>query len=117
RPSTDAERPAQTASLKHSASSTRSPAGASSPQATDPDEAPLPRSSVRAAADAPPAETWSRLQSDDLAVFTANLRAAGLPDRQVRLLVNAEINDRFRAREEALRPPRTERKYWETRDS
>ncbi|CAM2934245.1 hypothetical protein [Rariglobus hedericola] len=77
----------------------------------------LPASVVPAAADAPPLETWKRLQSADLSVFTANLRAAGLPDRQIRMLINAEINDRFRAREEALRPPQPERKYWENRNN
>ncbi len=76
-------------------------------------DSPRPVSTVPPAPDAPPPETWSRLQSADLAIFTANLRAAGLPEPRVRMLVIAEINDRFRAREEALRPPRVERNYWE----
>lgn len=78
---------------------------------------PSPDSVVPPAPDAPPANTWTRLQSADLATFVANLRAAGLPDRQVRMLVNAEINDRFRAREDAVRPARPERKYWEDRNN
>ncbi|MDF3056160.1 MAG: hypothetical protein K0R17_375 [Rariglobus sp.] len=77
----------------------------------------LPASTVPPAPDAPPPETWNRLQSTDLATFVANLRAAGLPDRQVRMLVNAEINERFRAREEAVRPSRPSRNYWEPGDT
>lgn len=73
----------------------------------------LPASAVLPSPGAPPSETWARIQSHDLAVFAANLRAAGLPERQLRMLVNAEINDRFRAREEAVRPPRPPRNFWE----
>lgn len=92
------------------------PAAAAARPAAPSGEPALPASAVPPAPDAPPPETWKRLQSSDLATFTANLRAAGLPDRQVRMLVNAEINDRFRAREEAARPPQAARKYWEERN-
>lgn len=72
-----------------------------------------PEVSAPPAPDAPPPETWERLRSSDLPTFVANLRAAGLPERMVRILINAEINDRFRAREEAARPKRPKRDYWE----
>ena len=74
-------------------------------------------SAVLPSHNAPPSETWARIQSGDLAVFVANLRAAGIPERQLRLLVNAEINDRFRAREEAVRPPRPPRNFWDVGNS
>ncbi|MFA6289232.1 MAG: hypothetical protein WC661_17755 [Opitutaceae bacterium] len=64
----------------------------------------------------PSAGTWAVVHSDDLSAYTANLRAAGLPDRLVRMIINAEINERFKAREEALRPARPPRKYWEKDD-
>ncbi|MFA6959271.1 MAG: hypothetical protein WC205_00805 [Opitutaceae bacterium] len=94
----------------HTLRSSPGPSG-STPATSSP-----PASVVPPSPDAPPPDTWAHLRSSDLAVFTANLRAAGLPDRQVRMLINAEINDLFRAREEALRPPRTDRKYWENRN-
>lgn len=91
----------------------RSAASAGATTSSAPDEPALPASTVPPAPDAPPPETWSRLQSADLPTFVANLRAAGLPDRQIRMLVNAEINDRFRSREQAARPPREPHNYWE----
>ena len=65
----------------------------------------------------PPADTWEHIQSGDMSAYTGNLRAAGLPDRLVRLIINAEINERFKAREEAARPKRAPRKYWENFDN
>jgi hypothetical protein len=94
-----ARRSASSAGAGHASSSSSEPA--------------LPASTVPPAPEAPPPETWRRLQSADLATFVANLRAAGLPDLQIRMLVNAEINERFRSREEAARPPRNPRNYWE----
>ena len=55
---------------------------------------------------------WRTLQSDDLATFTANLRAAGFPDRLVRALIAGEIEERFRAREATLAPAK-KTSYWQ----
>ncbi len=55
---------------------------------------------------------WSALHSDDPAIFTANLRAAGFPDHVVRALIIATIEDRFRAREAALPLP-AKVPYWQ----
>jgi hypothetical protein len=60
---------------------------------------------------------WAALHSNDLAKYAANLRAAGLPDSLVRRIIAAEIDEQFRAREEALRPPRKPLKYWQTDSS
>ena len=61
---------------------------------------------------APARAAWSTVHSDDLATFAANLRAAGFPDRLVRALLAAEIDDRFRARETALRSAK-KTPYWQ----
>ncbi len=62
------------------------------------------------------AEVWAKAYSEDLPTLTQNLRSAGLPDRLVRAIVSAEINERFKAREEALKPKRASSNYWETDD-
>lgn len=87
-----------------------SPAPAALPEFTAPTRTASPSADV-------PAGVWPAIESTDLAVFTANLRAVGLPDRLVRILINAEINERYRAREAALRPPRPQREFWETRSN
>lgn len=56
---------------------------------------------------------WRALRDDDLATFTRNLRAAGLADYLVRAIITAEIDERFRAREEALAPKRPRLRYWQ----
>ena len=61
-------------------------------------------------------ETWRKAYSEDLPTLATNLRAAGLPDRLVRAIVGAEINERFKAREEALKPKRAPDNYWESQD-
>jgi hypothetical protein len=63
-----------------------------------------------------PAEVWEKAYSADLPTLTQNLRAAGLPDRLVRAIVSAEINERFKAREEALKPKQASSNYWESQD-
>jgi hypothetical protein len=60
---------------------------------------------------------WAALHSDDITQYTGNLRAAGLSDSLVRRIIAAEIDEQFRAREEALRPPRKQLKYWQTDNS
>ena len=59
------------------------------------------------------ADTWEKVVSHDLPTYTANLYAAGLPERLVRAIINAEINERFKGREEALRGKREKRGFWE----
>ena len=59
---------------------------------------------------------WAAIASDDLGTYAANLRATGLPDRLVRAIINAEINERFKARENALKPARASDNYWESSD-
>jgi hypothetical protein len=80
---------------------------------------PVSPSSPRAKARAqlPVADALAAAVSTDLPVYTENLRKAGVPDRFVRAIINAEINERFRAREEALSPKREERQYWESRET
>ncbi len=63
-----------------------------------------------------PSETWSKAYSEDLPTLATNLRTAGLPDRLVRAIVGAEINERFKAREDALKPKRAPDNYWESQD-
>lgn len=80
---------------------------------------PLPvgtESSVEAtkttASAAPSPDSLNQLRSEDLHVFAANLRAAGFEDRLVRAIITAEIDERFREREEALTPDRVKLPYW-----
>lgn len=47
---------------------------------------------------------WTKIYSTDVSVFAANLRAAGVPEATVGLLVSQEINARFKEREQALEP-------------
>lgn len=61
-------------------------------------------------------ETWRKAYSEDLPTMAQNLRTAGLPDRLVRAIVGAEINERFKAREDALKPKRAPDNYWESQD-
>lgn len=61
----------------------------------------------------PAANALASAISADLPTYTENLRKAGVPDRLVRAIINAEINDRFRDREDALRPKRKDHQYWE----
>ena len=59
---------------------------------------------------------WKALRSDDLATFTAKLRAAGVADDLLRAAVRAEIERRFQLREEVLRPKR-KLKFWQRDDA
>ena len=62
------------------------------------------------------AEAWKNVYSEELPALTQNLRAAGLPDRLVRAIVGAEINERFKAREDALKSKQAPSNYWDTQD-
>lgn len=63
-----------------------------------------------------PPDTWAKIHREDLPSYAANLRAAGLPERLIRTLVNAELNERFKAREDALKPKSAPANYWEADD-
>ena len=73
---------------------------------------PVPSGSFATNHSAPARAAWSAVHSDDLATFAANLRTAGFPDRLVRALLAAEIDERFRARETALRSAK-KTPYWQ----
>jgi hypothetical protein len=47
---------------------------------------------------------FHQMYSPDVRQFAANLRAAGCPEETVRDIIVAEVNKRYRAQEEALRP-------------
>lgn len=64
----------------------------------------------------PSAETLAQIDHTDLPTYIISLRTAGLPPHLVRALVNAELNERFKAREEALKPKRKTANYWEAED-
>jgi hypothetical protein len=49
-----------------------------------------------------PAALWPQLQSDDPSRFAANLRGAGVPAATVRLLVSAQLRERYLARQREL---------------
>lgn len=72
----------------------------------------------RIVAVSPPTATaaWQALESEDLASFTSNLRAAGLAEPLVRAIVRATIDEQFRKSEEALVPSRPAPNYWEADD-
>lgn len=64
----------------------------------------------------PSAETLASLDPAQLTTYVTALRTAGLPPHLLRALVNAELNERFKAREEALKPKRKTTGYWEADD-
>lgn len=56
------------------------------------------------------------LDPSAIGTYVAELRAAGFPAHLVRALVNAEINERFKAREEAIKSKNKSVSYWESDD-
>jgi hypothetical protein len=64
----------------------------------------------------PSAATLAALDPTHLTTYITARRSAGLPPHLVRALVNAELNERFKAREDALKPKRTPANYWEPDD-
>jgi hypothetical protein len=54
-----------------------------------------------------PGGIWAKIYSSDIPTYAANLRAAGVPEATLGLLVSQEINARFKAREQALEPSLT----------
>ena len=61
----------------------------------------------------PAAVAWQTIYSKDTAVFTANLRAAGVSEPLIRAFVEADIDRQFAAREKALLPPEKPRGWWQ----
>ncbi len=59
------------------------------------------------------AASLAALDPTQLGSYAADLRAAGFPAHLVRALINAEINERFKAREEAVKAKRVPIEYWE----
>lgn len=55
---------------------------------------------------------WSELESPDLAVYVANLRAIGCPERTIRDLVVAEVDELLQARVRAIVDP-VQGRFWE----
>lgn len=51
-----------------------------------------------------PTGLWAKIHSPDIATYAANLRAAGVPEATVGVLISQEINARFKDRERALEP-------------
>jgi hypothetical protein len=64
----------------------------------------------------PSAATLASIDPAQLTTYITALRTAGLPPHLVRALVNAELNERFKAREDALKPKRKTTNYWEPED-
>lgn len=60
---------------------------------------------------------WTTFHSDNLATLVARLRAAGFPDRAIRVMVQAEIGARYDARLEELSRSELTAPFWKTRAS
>ncbi|MBE2214473.1 MAG: hypothetical protein IAE82_11430 [Opitutaceae bacterium] len=76
-----------------------------------------PASGVAGAPSAPASETtlWSALDLGDLRSVAAALRAAGIPEDDVRVIVGAVIDDRYKARFEAIEARERQRPFWSVR--
>ncbi|MGC4072044.1 MAG: hypothetical protein QM760_05920 [Nibricoccus sp.] len=59
----------------------------------------------------PYAPLWEKLRTGDASVV-ASLRAAGWPEEAIRALVEAQVNDLYRARSRALTPDYSKVEYW-----
>ncbi|HSI09043.1 MAG: hypothetical protein ACAH89_03875 [Rariglobus sp.] len=91
-------------------------AHSSSVSSVTPSSRPTAGAASASASGLPSAETLAKLDGTDLPAYIIALRATGLPPHLVRALVNAELNERFKAREEALKPKRKTASYWESED-
>lgn len=67
-------------------------------------------------APASPTAVLKAAYHSDPTIFQARLRATAIPDHIRRALIEAAIDDQFRAREEALAPPRADLGWWQWRD-
>lgn len=58
---------------------------------------------------------WNLLEADDYPTFIANLRKIGCPDETIRLLVSAEINEKYNQQmQDMMRSGDDEFKFWAT---
>jgi len=69
-----------------------------------------PGSAAKTAIDA---ETWTRLQTDDLPAFLARLRAEGFPPALVRAIMAEQVRVQFAPRRAALNRKGADRPFWE----
>ncbi|MEO7413233.1 MAG: hypothetical protein ABIZ81_07735 [Opitutaceae bacterium] len=58
--------------------------------------------------------SWTALNTGDLRVLAARLKAAGFPPAPVRAVLAAQINESFKARREQLLPKLEDRPFWQT---
>jgi hypothetical protein len=58
------------------------------------------------------AQTWTKLQSDDLATFVQHLRDNGFPPNLIRAILAAQIRERFAAQRKAIEGDSQGRDYW-----
>ena len=78
--------------------------------ASDPKAGSLPAERSASSSDRPP-RPWQNLQSDDLRIYTANLRAAGFPEPLVHKIIIAELDRQIAA--ERRRAP-VDTNFWKT---
>lgn len=58
-------------------------------------------------------EAWSVFNSGDLATLAAQMRKAGLSEKFVRRVIEAQIRESFKARREALAPRQLPKNWWQ----
>jgi hypothetical protein len=62
-------------------------------------------------------ETWSHLQTDDLAQEIKRLEASGFPPNVIRAIIAAHIHEQYAARMKALSPDNLDRPFWKNSSS
>lgn len=67
---------------------------------------------VIAVAPAPRLLDWHTVESDDYKRYIANLRAIGCPDKTIRDVIVADVNDLYRQRYREIYPPTNRVEYW-----
>jgi hypothetical protein len=87
----------------------RPTAGGTSPQAAS---ATASSSAPNAKQTAARGSPWSDLNSENLEILVARLRAAGFPDRVLRAVVNRLLDDRFRVREHEITRGEEDIPFW-----
>lgn len=55
---------------------------------------------------------WRSIESDDYAVYIANLRATGCPEETIRDIIIADVNKLYASRRNALAAPRPDWAFW-----
>jgi hypothetical protein len=72
--------------------------------------------SAQAAAGISP-NLWSKLYSKDMATFIANLRAAGIPPKMLRLLVSSELSEKYTAKRKELMGDEGAAPFWKMKNN